>query len=106
MNRLPSSVVQGKSPFELLYGRQASLTHLRVIGCLCYTIVIPKGDKFAERAKACVLMGYSTTQKGYLLLNLSTKHFFVSRDVVFKESVFPFAQPQTSEFPSDADFLM
>lgn len=74
-----------------MYGRQASLTHLRVIGCLCYAIVVPKGDKLVERAKACVLMGYNTTQKGYLLMKLATKYFFVRRDVVLKESVFPFA---------------
>lgn len=36
-------------------------------------------------------MGYTPNQKGYKLLNLKTKSFFVSRDVVFEEHVFPFA---------------
>ncbi|KAH0650173.1 hypothetical protein KY284_030085 [Solanum tuberosum] len=51
------------------------------------------GDKFLARAKSVVLMGYSKTQKGYLLMDLTTKLFFVSRDVLFKEHVFPFAYP-------------
>ncbi|MDV3181240.1 MAG: hypothetical protein Q8830_03455, partial [Candidatus Phytoplasma australasiaticum] len=36
------------------------------------------------------MMGYSSTQKGYLLYSLSHKKFIVSRDVVFKEDIFPF----------------
>lgn len=38
-----------------------------------------------------MLMGYSETQKGYILLNLHTHQFFVNRDVIFKENEFPFA---------------
>lgn len=94
MNKLPSSAIEGKSPYEMLYARPPSLTHLRVIGCLCFASVIPKGDKFAARAKASVLMGYSERQKSYLLLELATNRIFVSRDVVFKESVFSFAKQQ------------
>lgn len=35
-------------------------------------------------------MGYSEIQKGYILLDLTSSSFFVSRDVIFKETVFPF----------------
>ncbi|GMI89937.1 hypothetical protein HRI_002663000 [Hibiscus trionum] len=38
-------------------------------------------------------MGYSLVQKGYVLFNLESKAFFVSRDVVFHESIFPFTFP-------------
>lgn len=37
-----------------------------------------------------VHMGYSMTQKGYILYDLETRRLGVSRDVVFKEDVFPF----------------
>ena len=47
-------------------------------------------DKFGPRAVKSVLMGYGTTQKGYKLYDLQNKVFFVSRDVVFNESVFSF----------------
>lgn len=46
--------------------------------------------KFSPRAAVCVMMGYSTTQKGYLLFDLIDKKMIVSRDVVFHENVFPF----------------
>ncbi|GMJ12590.1 hypothetical protein HRI_004928200 [Hibiscus trionum] len=59
-------------------------------------------------------MGYSLTQKGFILFNLETHKFFVNRDVIFHEHIFPFHSPltQTSPFfPSsphipDADFLI
>ncbi|XP_019236909.1 PREDICTED: uncharacterized protein LOC109217131 [Nicotiana attenuata] len=53
-DRLPSSAIKGKSPYEMLYAKPPSLTHLRVIGCLCFASVVPKGDKFAARAKESV----------------------------------------------------
>ncbi|XP_070049741.1 uncharacterized protein [Nicotiana tomentosiformis] len=79
-----------KSPFEAFYGRIPNLQHLRVLGCLCYaTNVAAKSDKFASRSIPTVHMGYSSTQKGYKLYNLATKLFFVSKDVSFREDVFP-----------------
>ncbi|XP_075076555.1 uncharacterized protein LOC142163195 [Nicotiana tabacum] len=107
INRLPTDVLQGKSPYELLHGRPPSLDHLRVFGCLCYATTSVRNDKFDARARATVFLGYSTTQKGYKLLDLSNNKFFMSRDVVFKEHIFPFAKPTeahlfVSDFYADA----
>lgn len=103
INRLPSTVLRGSTPYELLYHKGASIDHLRVLGCLCYETNLIKGDKFAERERAAVHMGYSESQKGYILLDLHTRQFFTSRDVVFKEFEFPFVkeiiQPQDSGEP-------
>lgn len=62
-----------------------------MFGCLCYasTVFVNK-DKFQTKAQACVLLGYPLAIKGYKLLNLASKHVFVSRDVVFHEHIFPF----------------
>lgn len=54
---------------------------------------MPKGDKLSERAKPVVLMGYSTTQKGFLLLDLNSNKFFVSKDV--KESIVLFTEKRS-----------
>lgn len=37
-------------------------------------------------------VGYSGQHKGYKCLDVSTGHIYISRDVVFDESVFPFAK--------------
>ncbi|XP_070005029.1 uncharacterized protein [Nicotiana sylvestris] len=64
INRLPSTVLQGKSPFEALNGHVPSLDHMRVFACLGYVIDVRKSDKFALRAIPAVFLGYSMTSKG------------------------------------------
>ena len=91
MNRLPSSSISNKSPYELLYSKTPTLDHLKVIGCLCYATVMPKGDKFSERAAPTIFLGYSELQKGYVLLDIKSKKFLLSRDVIFHENIFPFS---------------
>lgn len=91
MNRLPSSTMANKSPYELIYSKVPTLSHLKVIGCLCYASLLPKGDKFAERAIPTIFLGYSELQKVYILLDIKSRKFIVSRDVVFHESIFPFS---------------
>ncbi|GKE01523.1 retrovirus-related pol polyprotein from transposon TNT 1-94, partial [Tanacetum coccineum] len=54
------------------------------------SVTIPQKDKFDNRGIKCVLLGYTMNQKGYRLYNLQTQEVFTSRDVVFKEDVFPF----------------
>ncbi|KAJ8626780.1 hypothetical protein MRB53_020087 [Persea americana] len=50
-------------------------------------------DKFASRSRRCVFVGYPYGQKGWRLYDLDKCEYFVSRDVVFSENVFPFADP-------------
>lgn len=92
MNRLPSSVIEKKSHYEMLHARQPSLLYLKTLGCLCYALVLPKGDKFAERFFPAIFIGYSEPQKGYILLDIKHNKISVHRDVIFQENVFPFAK--------------
>ncbi|XP_075106832.1 uncharacterized protein LOC142179847 [Nicotiana tabacum] len=74
---------------------------MRVFGCLGYVIEIRKCGKFAPKAVPVVFLGYSMTQKGYKMYGIHSKTFTISRDVVFKEDVFPFkfAHTTSSIFP-------
>jgi len=92
----------------MFYSKSPSLSHLRVIGCLGYVTVLPKSDKFGERAVPAILIGYSELQKGYIMLDLRSNKLSVSRDVHFEEDVFPFTTtlPQTELFTSFAGSLL
>ncbi|GKB85257.1 putative RNA-directed DNA polymerase [Tanacetum coccineum] len=90
INRLPSSVLSGVSPYFIVYGKNPSLSHIRSFGCLCYSTVLNSNDKFCARSEKCVLIGFSTTKKAYKLYSLENKNVFYSRDVKFYETVFPF----------------
>ncbi|CAN1776000.1 Retrovirus-related Pol polyprotein from transposon TNT 1-94 [Linum perenne] len=92
INRLPTPVLKGRTPFEILTTKTATYDHLRVFGCLVYsTILTPGRLKFDSRAATCVFLGFPANTKGYYLYNLQNNQILVSRDVVFHESLFPFS---------------
>ncbi|KAL0385511.1 UNVERIFIED_CONTAM: Copia protein [Sesamum radiatum] len=66
LNRLPSSVLSWKTPYELLHKQPPSYDNLRVFRCLCFaTLTKPHKDKFGKRALRCVFLGYCTDHKGF-----------------------------------------
>ena len=71
INRLPSKVIKNKMPFELLFNQKPNYDFLRVFGCLAYFMnTNTKGDKFEERGKPGVFLGYLPGTKGYKILDL------------------------------------
>ncbi|GJR20896.1 cysteine-rich receptor-like protein kinase 8 [Tanacetum coccineum] len=101
INRIPSSVLKNKSPYEILLGQVPTYSHLRVFGC--FAIVsnpsrIP--DKFSPRGTPCVFLGYPSNQKGYKFYHLQNHSTFVSRDATFYEHIFPFSTGSVSQFLS------
>ncbi|XP_075102843.1 uncharacterized protein LOC142177578 [Nicotiana tabacum] len=56
INMWPTPILQGKSPYEVLYNKTPVIDHLKVFGCLCFSSNLPNGDKFAKRARKLVLI--------------------------------------------------
>ena len=92
INRIPTAVLNGKTPYELLYQKLPPTNHLKLFGCLCYVHNQKHGsDKFASRTNKSVFLGYPFGKKGWRSYKLETGVVSVSRDVIFCETEFPFA---------------
>nr|CAN71693.1 hypothetical protein VITISV_012128 [Vitis vinifera] len=60
---------------------------LGVFGCTAFVHVHNQHrDKLDPRAIKCVVLGYSSTQKGYKCYNPSSRKFYISTDVTFTEN--------------------
>ncbi|XP_074277017.1 uncharacterized protein LOC141600673 [Silene latifolia] len=67
------------------------LDNVRVFRCLNYAHNKDKPkDKFNEREKCYVLVGYPHSKKEWKLYGLKKRTIFESRDVIFYEHIFPF----------------
>jgi histone deacetylase 1/2 len=88
-NRLPSLIVQMKSPFEMLFHKLSAYDLFKCFGILCYPHLRPYNKhKMDFRSKRCIFIGYSASHKGYKCVDSAGK-IFVVRHIVFDETCFP-----------------
>ncbi|KAF7112856.1 hypothetical protein RHSIM_RhsimUnG0185000 [Rhododendron simsii] len=90
INKTPTLLLQNRSPHEVLFCKQPSYSTLRVFGCLVFAHNANIKHKFDQRAKPGIFVGYPYAQKGYRIYDIKSKTIYVSRDVVFHETIFPF----------------
>ena len=91
INRLPCQLLRLKSPFFLLYGSSPVIHHLRIFGCACFPLLRPyNSNKLQPKTSTCIFLGYAGQYKGYICFSLHTNRIFVSRHVLFDESLFPY----------------
>ncbi|WZZ50850.1 hypothetical protein YC2023_050957 [Brassica napus] len=87
INRIPTKVLKGQAPFEVLNKHKPSVDYLRVFGCLCFVLVPGElRNKLEARSTKAMFIGYSTTQKGYKCYDPDTRRVLISRDVKFIEA--------------------
>ncbi|KAL0641881.1 hypothetical protein Bca4012_102535 [Brassica carinata] len=86
INRIPTRILEDKAPFEVLNNNKPVLDHLRVFGCISYVLVPGEiRNKLQAKSIKAMIIGYSTTQKGYKCFVPETRRVLVSRDVKFFE---------------------
>lgn len=104
INRLPTKLLDYKSPYELLFSCPPHYGNFRVFGSCVYPYLRDYSPhKLAPRSSVCVFIGYSTQYKGYRCLNLSTGRIYTTCHAQFDETHFPFAS--TSSVVPSAQLL-
>jgi hypothetical protein len=93
INMLPSKTIDNDTPMERLLKKKPDYAFLRVFGCAYWPNLWPYNQhKLAYRSKQCVFLGYSHMHKGVKCLDVTSGRVYISRDVVFDETVFPFSK--------------
>ena len=86
LNRSAKSSVENKTPFELWYGRKATVDHLRIFGTECF-VHIPKvrRKKWDHKSVKGLLTGYCGDRDGFRVWIPGTNNVYQSHDVIFKD---------------------
>ena len=109
INRLPTKILNGVSPFQKLFSKSPQYDFLKVFGYACFPYLRPYTDtKLKFRSKQCIFLGYSLNYQGYKCYDPTTGKSFLSRHVIFNEKSFPYtdlATPTLSK-PSQLDHVL
>ncbi|KAA8546621.1 hypothetical protein F0562_002640 [Nyssa sinensis] len=108
-SRLPSITLDMDSPYARMYGKVPDYGTFRVLGSLCFPYLgAYRSNKLEPKSLPCVFLGYSTKHKGYKCLYPPTGRVYVSRHVVFDESLLPYSKPTAfyGEPPVEGEFCI
>ncbi|KAJ9555163.1 hypothetical protein OSB04_009777 [Centaurea solstitialis] len=91
INRLPTRLLDNKSPFEVLFNTPPNYGNFRMFGCRVFPYLRDYSPhKLAPRSLPCVFIGYDLRYKGYRCLDLSTSRIYTTRHAQFDETILPF----------------
>ena len=93
-NRVPTRAIKdGRTPYELCYGRRPNVNYFKVFGCIAYAhIKDDKRRKLVAKVEKMRFVRYSLKSKGYRLYDESKRKVIVRRDVEFNENDFGMTQ--------------
>jgi hypothetical protein len=97
-----------KTPYELWFGRPASIKHFKVFGITCY---IKNNDenigKYDDRADEGIFLGYATNSKGYRCYNKRLHKLVDCIDIKVDEEIpvrnVSSVEPRTKDTVEDED---
>jgi len=99
VNIHPTPKLKMDTPYNKIHNSQPHYDHLRVFGCACYPCLRPyTKHKFDPQSLTCVFLGYSKLHKGYRCLVPTDNRIYISRHVVFDETLFPFTKRVINEY--------
>ncbi|WVZ76189.1 hypothetical protein U9M48_024180 [Paspalum notatum var. saurae] len=87
-NRIFLRVFLGKTSYELRFGRQLSVKHLRAFGCRCF--VLKKAghlEKFESRCLDGIFLGYASSSRAFRVWILEAKQVVETCEVCFDETM-------------------
>ena len=110
INRWPSK--EGDIPIEKFTGKKVENNHLKVFGSLAYSRICDTrlSSKFDQRGQKMVFVGYTETDKNYVLLDPRTNWITRTCDVTFDENVQGYedimkgGEQPTTEVSNDHDY--
>lgn len=79
INELPTPILNGKSPMQILLKKHLNFTVLKVFGCACFPYLRPyNAHKFDYHIEKCVYLGPNPKHKGHRCLNQSGRYSLVN----------------------------
>ena len=86
LNRAPTKSLESKTPYEGWTGRQPSVEHLKVFGCIVFVKTLNKSlRKLDDRSIPMIFIGYEKGVKGYRTFNPVSHTIHITKDAVFEE---------------------
>lgn len=91
-NRMPTSSLDGDTPYHALFGKHAQLDHLRSFGCRAYAHYYDhERKKLDPKAWRGLMMGYDEyNRRIYRIYDPDTKKLHRTMHVTFDEESFPY----------------
>lgn len=97
INLMPTPILQGLSPYEKLFHTTPDYKIFRSFGCRCFPFIrLYMTGKLSFRTILCVFLGYGRNHKGYKCYDPVAKRFYMSRHVVFDETIYPLTMTNNS----------
>jgi hypothetical protein len=72
--------------FDLCFGHNSSVSHLRPFGCKCFVLKCGNLDKFESHSFDGILLEYTTHDRSYRVYNFKTNIIVESCDVTFDKT--------------------